>query len=68
MEKISPSGPCTLGGGVMCFFILFITSIVLFLKSIYKTIKIGKSNFIVMLLHMIAISAVLISIYVSGNK
>ncbi|MBS1914836.1 MAG: hypothetical protein JST87_01095 [Bacteroidetes bacterium] len=55
LEKLSPSGPCTPGAGIMGFlFLPFIIAILLGVNA-YKFFKGDKTNFISMLLHILAL-------------
>jgi hypothetical protein len=55
LEKISPSGPCTPGLGVLSFFLLIPIAVGLLLLNIYLTIKGDKENLINVFIHAAAI-------------
>jgi hypothetical protein len=55
LEKISPSGPCSPGFGVLSFFLLIPIAVGLLLLNIYLTIKVDKKNLINVFIHAAAI-------------
>lgn len=55
LEKVSPSGPCTPGLGVLSFFLLIPIAVGLLLRNIYLTVKVNKANLINVILHIVAI-------------
>ena len=60
LNKISPSGPCTPGWGILSFFLLMPVIFGLMIYNIYLTLHKNKRNGIVAALHAI----VLVSIFV----
>ena len=55
LEKVSPSGPCTPGLGLLLFFILIPIVLGLLLRNIYLTIKVDKANLTNVIIHISAI-------------
>jgi hypothetical protein len=60
LDKISPTGPCTPGLGIISFMCLIPISIVLVIRNIYLAVKIDKSNFIVAIMHIVVMTIALI--------
>ena len=55
LNRISPSGPCTPGMGILAFFLLLPTIIGLLLRNIYLAVKINRINTANAVLHGIAL-------------
>ena len=53
LEKSSPSGPCTLGLGILSFLLLPFISAILLIVNFIKTYKGDKTNKVSALLHFI---------------
>lgn len=60
LEKLSPSGPCTPGLGVLSFFLLIPVSAGLLLRSVFLTFSKDKAYIGVASLHIIAIILLLV--------
>jgi hypothetical protein len=58
--KIFPSGPCRFGIDDFIMFAFLITIISLFFINLYKYIRIDKTNFTSMIIHLIAIISIVI--------
>jgi len=55
LEKVSPSGPCTPGLGLLSFFLLIPITVGLLLRNIYLTIKVDRENLLNVIIHTAAI-------------
>jgi hypothetical protein len=55
LEKLSPSGPCSPGLGVLAFFLLIPIVAALLIRNIYLTLKVDKVNFANVILHIVAL-------------
>lgn len=55
LNRFSPSGPCTPGMGILAFFLLLPTIIVLLLRNIYLAVKVDRINIANAVLHGIAL-------------
>ncbi len=62
LDKISPSGPCNAGLGIIAFLTFIPIGIIPFLASLYTTIRKDKSNLKFTILHMMSAIAVLIAL------
>lgn len=63
LEKVSPSGPCTPGLGVLSFFLLIPIVVGLLLRNVYLTIKVDKKNLIKVVIHSVAIILLFITMW-----
>jgi len=54
LDKAHPAKPEDPSGGLYAFAVLLLTSIILFIVSLYKTVKVDKSKWIITLIHFIA--------------
>ncbi len=55
LNRLSPSGPCTPGLGILAFFLLIPTIIALLLNNIYLAVKVNRANTANAVLHGIAL-------------
>ncbi|GEM_PF-1414512 len=55
LDKVSPSGPCTPGLGVLSFFFLIPIVVALLLRNIYAAFTTDKKKFITAIMHGVAI-------------
>jgi hypothetical protein len=60
LEKISPSGPCNPGLGVLAFFISIPVVGILIIRSIYLAFAKDKNHWATVVLHIILIAIFLI--------
>ena len=60
LEKIGPSGPCTPGLGVFCFFLLVPVVFGLMIYNIYLIVNKGKKNGVIAAFHALVLLAVFI--------
>ncbi len=56
LNKISPSGPCNPGLGVLAFMLLLIVSGIFFIISLIKVFQGNKTSRVLALIHFIALA------------
>lgn len=54
VNDLYPSGPCTPGPAILIFMLLIPWSIVLLIRNIYVTSKVGRANALAMAIHVVA--------------
>jgi hypothetical protein len=59
LEKVSPSGPCTPGLGILSFFVAIPVAMILFCLNLYKIVMGETQHTGSMVVHFIAIAGVM---------